>query len=159
MTRHHNAEEATQAIPPNARIHITHRPHSGTHQGEDIELPLKFLVVGNFKGYREDTPLAEREPVTITPSTFNEVMAAANIEATLSGNPSKKLHIRSLEDFHPDRTAEQLPDTRLYLQIRQTLVELKNRLLTEQQRTALIKSLQSSLEAIVDRRLDKKANK
>ena len=138
-----------QEIPPSARICITFRPYSGAHEGEDIELPLKLLVTGNFKGYREDTPLAEREPVAITPETFNEAMAAANIEITLPGNPSQTLRVCSLEDFHPDRILEQLPKTRLYLQIRQTLVELKNRLLTEKQRTVLIKSLQSSFEALI----------
>lgn len=140
-----------QEIPPDARIRITYRHNNGPHQGEDIELPLKLLVMGNFKGYREDTPLAEREPAAITLETFNEVMAAANIEITLpgNGNPSQILRICSLEDFHPDCILQQLPNTRHYLQIRQTLVELKNRLLTEQQRTAMIKSLQSSFEALI----------
>ncbi|MFT6790922.1 MAG: hypothetical protein ACJA04_000121 [Cellvibrionaceae bacterium] len=45
--------------------------------------------MGNFTGHSEQSPLAEREAVNITPETFNEVMAAANIAVTLSGKPPR----------------------------------------------------------------------
>ncbi|PJX88609.1 type VI secretion system contractile sheath small subunit, partial [Escherichia coli] len=44
------------SVAPKERINIKYIPATGDAQAE-VELPLKTLVVGDFKGHAEQTPL------------------------------------------------------------------------------------------------------
>ncbi|HAT1682900.1 TPA: type VI secretion system contractile sheath small subunit [Klebsiella oxytoca] len=121
-------------VAPKERINIKYVPATGGQQAE-VELPLTVMVVGNMKGRTEDTALEERETVSIDKNNFNSVMKEACLELNFSvpdrlveeseDNLSVKLKINSLADFSPDRFAEQVPELRKLLELREALVALK----------------------------------
>ena len=134
---------------PGQRVHFHYRAQSGPHQGEAVELPLKMLALGNFKGYREAIPLAERESVNLTPENFNDTMQAADSAISLAKHPAYTLKIQSLDDFHPDRIAAQLPDLRHYLYIRELLNELKSSRASKKKKTVVQKALRRALRELM----------
>ena len=47
------------SVAPKERINIRYIPATGDEQ-EEIELPLKVMVLGDFKGHADETPLEDR---------------------------------------------------------------------------------------------------
>jgi len=56
------AKEAT--VAPKERVNIVYRPATGDAQ-EEVELPLKLLVIGDFTGKTDERMLEDREPINI----------------------------------------------------------------------------------------------
>ncbi len=54
------AKDAT--VAPKERINIKYVPATGDQQ-QEVELPLKMMVAGDFKGHPEDTPLKTALPL------------------------------------------------------------------------------------------------
>jgi type VI secretion system protein ImpB len=124
------------SVAPRERINIKYIPATGDQKAE-IELPLRMLVAGDFKGHREDDRLEERETVRVDKSTFDSVMKKAglslevNVNNYLSDTPEEEsilpvaLQIESLRDFEPDSIAKQVPELNKLLELREALVALK----------------------------------
>jgi type VI secretion system protein ImpB len=125
----------TSSVAPQERINIKYVPATGDQQAE-IELPLKMLVTGNFKGHEEATPLEDRQAVRIDKDTFDEVLAKAELNLKMDV-PAKladggandtlavDLKFKSMQDFAPDAIAQQVPELRKLLDLREALVALK----------------------------------
>lgn len=122
------------SVAPKERINIKYVPATGGQQAE-IELPLTMMVIGNMKGRTEETPIEERQTVSVDKNNFTSVMKEANLELIFCV-PNRleeesedelpvKLNIASLDDFSPDRIAEQVPELRKLLELREALVALK----------------------------------
>jgi len=83
-------------VAPKERVNIVYRPATGDAK-EDVELPLKMLVMGDFTGRTDDRPLERREPVNIDKDNFNEVLKAQEIALhfsvpnRLSGNADETM--------------------------------------------------------------------
>ena len=71
------------SIAPKERVNIVYRPALGDAK-EEVELPLKMLVVGDFTGNPGDRAVEKREPVNVDKDNFNEVMKGHNISLNLS---------------------------------------------------------------------------
>ena len=123
------------SVAPKERINIKYLPNSGDQQAE-IELPLKMVVVGDFKGHGEDTPIEERESVQIDKHNFDAVMEKADLGLDLDvadrlslddddAQLDVSLRFRSLSDFTPDAIARQVPELAKLLELREALVALK----------------------------------
>lgn len=122
------------SVAPKERINIKYIPATGDAQAE-IELPLKTLVVGDFKGHSEETPLEERQPVSINKNNFDSVMKETDLTLTtsvankLAGEDDSELPIelsfKSLEDFTPDSIVKQVPELRKLIELREALLALK----------------------------------
>lgn len=122
------------SVAPKERINIKYVPNTGDQTAE-IELPLNLLVVGDIKGVREDTPIEERQVVSINKNNFNAVMGEANIslmfnvpnrlEGEGQDDMPVTLSINSLDDFSPDNVAKKVPELKKLLELREALVALK----------------------------------
>ena len=71
------------SLAPKERINVTFRPATGGAQ-EEIELPLKVMVVGDFLQRYDDRPLIDRKPVSVNKNNFADVMAKQNLTVQLS---------------------------------------------------------------------------
>ncbi|EOH7148699.1 type VI secretion system contractile sheath small subunit [Campylobacter coli] len=117
---------------PKERINIAYKAKTNG-QNEDVELPLKLMVMANLKG-KNETPLDEREILQINKINFDQVMRKLDITTSFSvkntlGTGAEeldvKLNIASMKDFSPDSLAKQIPELNKLLQLREALMALK----------------------------------
>jgi len=120
---------------PKTRIGIKLKVETGGAL-EEIELPLKLLILGDFTMQKDDTPLQDRQVLSINKDNFDDVMKKMNLGLSLvvpnkltdDGSEMKvDLKFGSIEDFDPSHVAEQIPALRRLLQARQLLEDLKAR--------------------------------
>jgi len=123
-----------QSVAPKERVNITYKSQVGGAQ-EEAELPLKILVVGDYTGRVDDTPVEERKPINVDKENFGEVMAGQNLKATiqvadtLSGEKGATMAVdlkfKKLDDFGPEGIVNQVPELQKLLELRQALTALK----------------------------------
>jgi len=123
------------SVAPKERINIVYRP--ATNMDEDVELPLKLVVLGDFTGREDDTPLEERKRINIDKDNFNQVLAEQRISLSfgvkdrLTPNAQEgdelpvNLQIQNLKSFSPEQVVQQIPELKSLLEIREALVALK----------------------------------
>ena len=126
------AKEGT--VAPKERVNIVYRPATGDAK-EEVELPLKLLVVGDFTGRQDDRMVEDRDPINIDKDNFNEVMKGQNLKLDvnvadkLSGDPEKELSLslkfESIKDFNPENIAKNTPELNKLLELREALQALK----------------------------------
>ncbi|MFC3941241.1 type VI secretion system contractile sheath small subunit [Pseudomonas gingeri NCPPB 3146 = LMG 5327] len=122
------------SVAPKERINIKYVPATGDQQAE-VELPLKLLIIGDFKGCGENTALEDRQPVRIDNSTFNDVLAKAEVNlemavpsvlnSDIDSDLKVKLQFRSINDFGPDEVIRKVPELNALLELREALIALK----------------------------------
>ncbi|MGH8386677.1 MAG: type VI secretion system contractile sheath small subunit [Pseudomonas sp.] len=122
------------SVAPKERINIKYVPATGDQQSE-VELPLKLLITGDFKGRSELTALEDRQAVRIDKDTFNEVLTKAEVTLDITipivlnhdcdSDLNVQLQFRSIDDFSPDAVARQVPELNKLLELREALVALK----------------------------------
>ena len=121
------------SVAPKERVNIVYKSNTGD-QSEDVELPLKLLMIGDYTGKPSDDTVEDREPVNINKDNFNDVMASMNLSLdmnvsdTLSeDNEEMPVHldIKSMKDLSPDNVASQVPELNSLLEMRRALLALK----------------------------------
>lgn len=129
----------TRVRPP--RVHITTDVETGGAI-EMVELPFVVGVLGDFSGQpAEAQPLVrDRKFVEVNPDTFDGVLKAMKPRLVYSadnkldknnpdaGKLSVELNFESLEDFEPQRVAEQVPALKALMDLRTKLNDLKGSL-------------------------------
>ncbi|MBN2719186.1 MAG: type VI secretion system contractile sheath small subunit [Deltaproteobacteria bacterium] len=126
-------------IPP-SRVNIRYVKDTGGAT-EEIELPLKLLVMGDFNLKEDDTPLEERERVNIDSNSFSSVLQEQKLELdmvvpnTLAGDGEMpvNLKINSLNDFTPTGVANQIPELSVMLEVRNLLTDLKAKVVSNRE--------------------------
>jgi len=123
-----------QSVAPKERVNIVYKSATGDLQ-EETELPLKILMVGDYTGRPDDTPLDDRKPINVDKENFNEVMAKqdlsvdAQVANRLSGEKDAtvnlELRFRTLDDFSPEGIVAQVPELKKLLDLRAALTALK----------------------------------
>lgn len=125
------------SVAPKERINIKYVPATGDQQ-EEVELPLKLMILGDFKGEPDDQLLEDRKAVQINKHTFNDVMHELNLEKKISV-PNKlnednenapedltvSLSFKNINDFSPDNIAQQVPELTNLLKLREALLALR----------------------------------
>ncbi|MBB4866919.1 type VI secretion system protein ImpB [Pseudomonas nitritireducens] len=123
------------SVAPKERINITFKPATGNAQ-EEIELPLKMLVLGDFTQRADERKVEDRAPVGIDKNNFDEVLAKQELGLTLNV-PNRlqdadgqeelgvSLKINSMKDFNPASLVDQVPELKKLMELRDALVALK----------------------------------
>ena len=123
---------AENSVAPKERINITYKTKTN-NQEADVELPLKLMIMANLTGYN-DTPLEEREVVSINKINFDQVMQKMDIKTNFtvenqlglgSDEINIELKISNMKDFSPDNIAKQIPEINQLLELRKALVSIK----------------------------------
>ena len=120
------------SVAPRERVNITYRPAT-SGVPEEVELPLKMLMIGDFRGAEDVRPIEERAPVSVDKENFARVLEEQALSVELQvpdhiGDGEERsltLRFRSLDDFGPEGIAEQVPEMRALLELRHALVALK----------------------------------
>lgn len=122
------------SVAPKERVNIVYRPEEGGGR-EEVELPMKLLVVGDFTGSAGETPLEKREPVPVNKENFDEVIAGQQVSLQISvpnrltENPDQELLLdlsfAALKDFEPEGVIAQVPQLQRILELREALRALK----------------------------------
>ena len=121
------------SVAPKERVNIVYKSHIGD-QAEDVELPLKLLVVGDFTGKESEETVEDREPINVDKDNFNEVMGGMGLSLDMNVNDTLdeeneqipvSLKFRSMADLAPDSVAQQVPELDAMLEMRKALLALK----------------------------------
>lgn len=123
------------SVAPKERINITFKPAIGGAQ-EEIELPLKLLVLGDFTQQADERKVEDRKPISIDKNNFDEVLANQKLGLTLSvpnrlqdeddsQELAMDLRIHSMKDFNPASLVDQVPEMKKLMELRDALMALK----------------------------------
>jgi type VI secretion system protein ImpB len=122
------------SVAPKERVNIVYRPATGDAK-EEVELPLKLMVLGDFTLRADDRMVEDRDPVSIDKDNFNDVLKGQGLELSLnvpnrlSGNEEEKLGVNmkfeSLKDFDPDAIVRNVPELAKLMELREALKALK----------------------------------
>ncbi len=135
-------------IPP-SRVNIRYVKDTGGAQ-EELELPLKMLIVGDFTMKDDETSLEDRKRVSVDKSNFGSVLKEQDlgldvvVPNTLTGEGEMpvKLNFKSLKDFTPAGIADQVPELATMLEVRNLLSDLKAKVISN-------RDFRKQLEAIL----------
>lgn len=123
------------SVAPKERVNIVYKPETGDAK-EEVELPLKLLVVGDFTGAEDDRMVEDRDPINIDKDNFNDVLKAQDLKLDLSvdnkltdeedAQMAVNLKFEKLKDFDPDQIIEQVPELQKLMELREALKALKS---------------------------------
>lgn len=124
-----------QSVAPKERVNITYKPATGNAK-EEVELPLKMLMMGDFTQRPDPRPLEDRKPINVDKDNFQKVMAEQKLalsfavadklsEGEAEGELNVNLKFRRLSDMEPEAIATQVPELKKLLDLRAALTALK----------------------------------
>lgn len=125
----------SSTVAPKERINVTYKPETGGAE-EEIELPLKVLVIGDFLQRPDARALPDRKPVAVNKNNFGDVMGKQKLSLQFSvpnalqdgeseNDIPVELKIKSMRDFEPGNVLKQIPQTQQLLKVREALVSLR----------------------------------
>ncbi|SRR6266851_3457532 len=122
------------SVAPKERVNIVYKSQVGDAQ-EEVELPLKILMMGDYTGRADNTPLEDRKPINVDKANFTEVMANQKLEVSMEVSDKLSnekgatlpvsLKLKSLADFGPEGVVNQVPQLKQLLELRAALNALK----------------------------------
>ncbi|MDR1872133.1 MAG: type VI secretion system contractile sheath small subunit [Deltaproteobacteria bacterium] len=123
------------SVAPKERVNIVYKPATGEAK-EEVELPLKLLVIGDFT-QRPDARLVEdRDPIGVDKDNFNEVLKGQNLSLDiavpdrLGGEADSQLAVHlefeSLKDFEPDQLVQKVEPLKKLMELREALRAVKS---------------------------------
>ncbi len=125
---------ANGSVAPKERINISYKSSAGG-VSEDVELPLKMLIVDDFTGKENDDVIEDRDPVNVNKDNFNDVIKSHNLTMNFSvpnrlednsdEDMNIDLKINNMKDFSPAQIAEQTPELASLMELRRALQALK----------------------------------
>ena len=122
------------SVAPKERVNIVYKPATGNAQ-EEVELPLKIMMVGDYTLRPDDQAVENRKPINVDKDNFNQVLGEQKLELNLpvadklsnehGAEMNVNLKFKKLSDFTPEGVANQVPEMRKLLELRTALNALK----------------------------------
>ncbi|MEO1200580.1 MAG: type VI secretion system contractile sheath small subunit [Pseudomonadota bacterium] len=123
------------SVAPKERVNIRYKPATGDAK-EEVELPLKLLMLGDYTMRADETPIEDRELVNVNKDNFSDVMKSHDLALDMTvenkledgpevGDMAVSMNFASLKDFEPDNVVNQVPELRKLQELREALVALK----------------------------------
>jgi type VI secretion protein, VC_A0107 family len=123
------------SVAPKERINVTFKPSSGDGL-EELELPLKLMMVGDYTLASDERKLEDRKAININKNNFNEVLEKhgltldLQVPNRLSVDDTQEqmainLQFKTLKDFDPASLVQQVPEMKALMELRDALVALK----------------------------------
>jgi len=122
------------SVAPKERVNIVYKPATGDAK-EEVELPLKVLVMGDFTLRDDETPVENRKTINVDKDNMDDVLKAqnvrltTNVKSTVSDDPDAQLTVdldfQSMKDFDPDAIVEKVPELKKLIDLRDALKALK----------------------------------
>jgi type VI secretion system protein ImpB len=122
------------SVAPKERVNITYKPATGNAK-EEVELPLKLLMLGDYTQRPDPRPLEDRKPISVDKDNFQKVMSeqklglSFNVKDRLSETDTNEITVnlkfRRLSDMEPEAIANQVPELKKLLDLRAALTALK----------------------------------
>ncbi len=125
------AREAS--VAPKERVNIVYKPATGDAK-EEVELPLKVLVMGDFTMSEDETMVEDRKAINIDKDNFDDVLKSYNINLNTvvknklsdeDDDMAVSLKFNSLKDFNPDAIVDQIPELKKLVELRNALKAVK----------------------------------
>jgi type VI secretion system protein ImpB len=126
------AQEAS--VAPKERVNIVYRPATGDAK-EEVELPLKLLIMGDFTLQADDRAMEDRAPISVDKDNFDDVLKAQKLElkttvanklaAEEGAEMAVDLSFERLKDFDPDAIVAKVPELQKLMELREALKALK----------------------------------
>jgi type VI secretion system protein ImpB len=122
------------SVAPKERVNIVYKPATGDAK-EEVELPLRLLVVGDFTLKQDDRTIEDRQPISVDKDNFGDVLKGQglglefSIPNQLSDKEDEELNVKlkfeSLRDFEPDQIVTAVPELAKLMELREALKALK----------------------------------
>ena len=122
------------SVAPKERVNIKYVSDTGGAK-QQVELPLRLAILGDFTGREDDTALEDRNPVEVNKDNFNEVLAAHDLKVDLTvkdklsaeegGEMSVSIPIKHMKDFTPEAVAQSVPELKKLYDLRNALKSTK----------------------------------
>ncbi len=124
------------SVAPKERVNIVYKSDIGDAQ-EEVELPFRFLVVGDFTGKEDpETPVEQRTLVSVDKTNFDDVLAGQQVSVDMNvpnelteGQENEELAVslrfENMKDFTPDAITQQVPELSGLVALRDALTMLK----------------------------------
>ncbi|MCK5515929.1 MAG: type VI secretion system contractile sheath small subunit [Desulfobulbaceae bacterium] len=122
------------SVAPKERVNVVYRPATGDAK-EEVELPLKVLVMGDFTMQEDERAVEDRKPINVDKDNFNDVLAGQKLKLktlvpdSLDSEPDAQmtldLDFKSISDFNPDAIIEKVPQLKQLIELREALKAVK----------------------------------
>lgn len=122
------------SVSPKERVNIVYRSEIGDSK-EEVELPLKVLVLGDFSFKENGMPVEDREIVDVNKENFDDILEGhelsldIDVADKLSGKKDKTIPVHldfnSIKDFNPDNIISQVPALQKVVDLRKAIISLK----------------------------------
>jgi len=122
------------SVAPKERVNIVYKPATGDAK-EEVELPLKVLVTGDFTLSDDDTPVENRKTINVDKDNLDDVLKAQKlnlntvVKNTMSDEADAQmtmdLDFKSMKDFDPDAVVQKIPELKKLINLRDALKALK----------------------------------
>lgn len=146
-----------QKEKPPARVNLFLEVEKGDAK-EKLELPQRMLMVGDYTGREDNTPVAEREVININSDNFESVMDSMDLEAEFTVPNRLKpdsddelkvnLEFDSMKSFSPEEVAKQVPELNRLVAMRNLLQDLRNRVVSMSQFRKQLESIVKDKDAL-----------
>jgi type VI secretion system protein ImpB len=144
------------SVTPKERVNITYKASVG-NAVEERELPLRLLILGDFKQAEDKTDLDRRTVHEVDKDKLNSVMGKMDLSLNMAV-PNRlvgaqtgeelavQLKIKGMKDLEPDSIVQQVPALKELATIRQALLSLKGPLADKPAvRQQLLESLKTAV--------------